>query len=31
LREIVNAIFYVMRSGCPWRLIPVNSLAILTP
>jgi len=19
LREIVNAIFYVMRSGCPWR------------
>ena len=22
LREIVNAIFYVMRSGCPWRLLP---------
>jgi putative transposase len=24
LREIINAIFYVMRSGCPWRLIPVD-------
>ena len=22
LREIVNGIFYVMRSGCPWRLLP---------
>jgi putative transposase len=22
MREIVNAIFYVMRSGCPWRLLP---------
>ena len=22
LREVVNAIFYVMRSGCPWRLLP---------
>ncbi len=22
LREIVNAIFYMMRSGCPWRLLP---------
>ena len=22
LREIVNGIFYVMRSGCPWRLAP---------
>ncbi len=21
-REIVNAIFYVLRSGCPWRLVP---------
>ncbi len=21
-REIVNAIFYVLRSGCPWRLLP---------
>ena len=21
-REIVNGIFYVMRSGCPWRLLP---------
>lgn len=22
LREIVNAISYVLRSGCPWRLLP---------
>ncbi len=22
MREIVNAIFYVMRAGCPWRLSP---------
>ena len=22
LREIVNSIFYVMRSGCPWRQMP---------
>jgi putative transposase len=21
-REIINAIFYVMRTGCPWRLLP---------
>jgi len=21
-REIVNAILYVLRSGCPWRLVP---------
>ena len=21
-REIVNAIFYVLRSGCAWRLLP---------
>jgi putative transposase len=21
-REILNAIFYVVRSGCPWRLLP---------
>ena len=24
MREIVNAIFYVMRAGCPWRLIPTD-------
>ncbi len=23
-REIVNGIFYVMRSGCPWRLLPAD-------
>jgi transposase len=22
VREIVNGIFYVMRAGCPWRLLP---------
>ena len=22
MREIVNGIFYVMRSGCPWRQLP---------
>jgi transposase len=22
MREIINAIFYVLRSGCPWRMIP---------
>ena len=21
-REILNAIFYVVRSGCPWRFLP---------
>ena len=21
-REIVNAMLYVLRSGCPWRLVP---------
>jgi putative transposase len=22
LREILNAIFYILRSGCSWRLLP---------
>src|ERR1043166_932744 len=22
LREVVNAIFYLNRSGCPWRMLP---------
>ena len=22
MREMMNAIFYVLRSGCPWRLLP---------
>ena len=22
MREIMNAIFYVLRSGCGWRMIP---------
>src|SRR5215213_4134306 len=21
-REILNTVFYVLRSGCPWRLLP---------
>src|SRR5215813_4177354 len=24
LRSILNAIFYVLRTGCPWRYLPVN-------
>jgi transposase len=23
-RKIVNAILYVVRSGCPWRYLPPN-------
>ena len=26
MREIINGIFYVMRSGCPWRLLPSDLL-----
>ena len=26
MREIVNAIFYVLRSGCAWRLLPDSFL-----
>jgi transposase len=22
MRELMNAIFYVLRSGCPWRMVP---------
>ena len=22
IREVINAIFYVLKSGCPWRLLP---------
>jgi putative transposase len=22
IREVMNAIFYVLRSGCPWRMVP---------
>ncbi len=24
MREIFNGIFYVMRAGCPWRLLPTD-------
>src|SRR5262249_2589307 len=24
MRELVNAFFYVLRSGCPWRMVPTN-------
>jgi hypothetical protein len=22
MREIINAIFYVLRAGCPWQMVP---------
>ena len=22
MREVINAIFYVLRTGCPWRMLP---------
>ena len=22
LREVINAIFYILRAGCPWRMLP---------
>ena len=22
MREVLNAIFYVLRSGCPWDMLP---------
>jgi transposase len=25
MREMMNAIFYVLRGGCPWRLLPADS------
>ena len=28
-REIVNAIFYVLRAGCPWRMLPPCSAVAL--
>ena len=24
MREIMNAIFYVLRAGCPWRMLPTD-------
>jgi putative transposase len=26
LRDIFDAIFYVLRTGCPWRYLPANFL-----
>jgi putative transposase len=25
-REVLNAVFYVLKSGCPWRLLPKDVL-----
>ena len=22
MREVINAIFFVLRGGCPWRMLP---------
>ena len=30
MREIVNAIFYVLRSGCPWRMLPDSFAPVST-
>ena len=24
MREVVNAIFYMLRGGCPWRMLPTD-------
>ncbi len=29
LRSVLNAIFYVLRSGCPWRLLPRDRDAVV--
>ena len=28
MREIINGIFYVMRSGCPWRSLAKRLAAV---
>ena len=30
MREVVNAIFYVLRAGCSWRMMPHDLPACLT-
>ncbi|WP_442937979.1 transposase [Nostoc sp.] len=30
MREIVNAIFYILRAGCSWRMMPHDLPACLT-
>jgi transposase len=29
MREIMNAIFYVLRSGCSWRMVPSSASAVV--
>src|SRR5580700_9639442 len=31
MREVVNAVFYVLRGGCQWRLLPKDSFQGLRP
>ena len=30
MREVVNAIFYVLRAGCPWRMLPDSFAPVST-
>ena len=31
LQEIVRAIFYICKTGCQWRMLPVNCLLYTSP
>ena len=31
MREVINAIFFVLRGGCPWRMLPEHFPAIKPP
>jgi len=29
IREVINAIFYLLRSGCAWRLLPPAAIVLI--